>query len=101
MPPSRPSLNCSVWPHLSATCCNTRTAWQVTSVPIPSPGRTRMLRFICRLLLLGDGGDCLLALFDQSGNFLIEDTFLTVRKSGELMINVIELFFAQDISELL
>ena len=45
MPPRRASRIWRLWPHFSATVRRTRTASRVTSVPIPSPGRTRMLRF--------------------------------------------------------
>src|SRR5579863_2395237 len=110
MPPSRPSVSRTVWFHLRATCCNTRTASRVTSVPIPSPGRTRMLRFIwveffCQPLWVFQPsvGSRLLSLrvFNQGGDLFIQHALLAIRQRGEAMIQAIQLVAGQGKSEIL
>src|SRR5579862_7999562 len=92
IPPISPSVNSSLCPNFLATACRTSTAALVTSTPIPSPGRIRILRFIIRLLLTGARG---FALFEyltrEGGNFVVPHAFLAIRHGGEAVVHGVEL----------
>src|SRR5258708_25412009 len=105
IPPSSPSRIASEWPHFSATRRRTPTAWQVTSVPIPSPGRTRTLRFMssreCQKRLFYRGGLRFLAGLDDAGDFLVEQALLAIGEGREVAIHHIQLILAQRVAQLL
>src|ERR1043166_3304879 len=106
MPPSRPLVRLSECFHFCATRRSTRTASRVTSAPIPSPGNTKIFRFIrCyvqvrivaknayatsvrhRLLRL-----LLLRLADQNDNLFVHQPFFTVGQRRETTIEIVQLF---------
>src|SRR5260370_2075478 len=105
IPPSSPSPMASEWPHFSATRRSTPTAWQVTSVPIPSPGRTRTLRFMssreCKKILFYRGGLRFLAGLDDAGDLLVEQALLAIGQGRELAIHHVQLFLTQRVAHLL
>src|SRR3954452_6788808 len=97
IPPSRPSVRFRVCFHLVATYCRTRTASRVTSVPMPSPGRTRTLRFM-NSVCQSDLG--LPALVDQDDDFLVHEALLAVvGNSGEAMIEAVEFALGERITQ--
>src|SRR5580698_4726688 len=103
MPPSKPSVSSSVCPNFLAAAWSTVTAALVTSAPIPSPGKIRILRFIfsrVRLTVpseLRPGSGQLLRrrahlLFGgnflrQRGDLIVAKALLTVRQRGEALVH--------------
>src|SRR5438128_12066631 len=94
MPPSSPSVSFSECFQTSATRRSTRTASRVTSVPMPSPGRTRIDRFMRsvrgHLLRLH-----LLHFLDQRDDLFVEQTFFAIGQRCEPLVQHVELLFIQ------
>ena len=86
--------------HFSATTRSTRTASRVTSVPMPSPGRTRMLRFKYSPVpcnrrwrrLARQPADCRCG---ERGDLLVHQALLVVGQRGESRVDDVELFLRE------
>src|SRR3954453_5738480 len=100
MPPSSPSVSFKQCFHFAATCSRTRTASRVTSVPMPSPGRTRTFR---SMPLVRRHADRLFAaLPDQRDDLLVHEALLAMVGYGrEPVVEGVQLFAAQLIAQIL
>src|ERR1700722_14704663 len=77
-PPTSPSVNSSVCPNFFDTASRTFTAAWVTSTPIPSPGKSKIFRFI--YLSVSGAGDLVACLF-QMGCKTGDEDFPNVQRS--------------------